>query len=64
MFLAHRLRSNELRDAGTIAICDALRESEVSRIEELDLAYNEIGLPGAESVAAYLAITGSLTKIE
>ena len=63
MFLTHRLRGNELLDEGTIVVCDALRESKVSRIEELDLSYNRIGLPGAESVAAYVAVTASLTSV-
>ena len=64
MFLTHRLRCNALLDEGTIVVCDALRESKVSRIEELDLSYNRIGLPGAESVAAYVAVTASLTEVD
>ena len=64
MFLTHRLHGNKLLDEGTIVVCDALRESKVSRIEELDLSYNRIGLLGAESVAAYVAVTTSLTHCD
>ena len=61
---AHRLRSNGLRDEGTIAVCDALRESRVSKLQELDLSVNEISPVGAKSVAAYVAITSVLTSLE
>ena len=60
---AHRLRCNGLRDEGTIVICDALRESKVSKLRELDLSINDILVPGAKSVAAYVAVTSGLTSV-
>ena len=64
MFPAHRLAGNHLRDEGTITVCDALRESKVSNLQELDLSGNYIELPGADSVAAYVAVTSGLTKLD
>ena len=63
MFDPLRLSGNRLQDEGTIAVCDALRESKVSKIQELDLSVNGIGPTGAESVAAYVAVSGSLTLV-
>ena len=48
----------------TITICNALKESKVSKLTELLLYNNGITGAGAESVAAYLAVTGSLTKAD
>ena len=59
----HRLYNNNLRDDGTIAICKALSESKVSKLLELGLGGNGITKKGAKSVAAYLAVTASLTKL-
>ena len=59
----HRLRDNRLQDEGVITVCDALRKSNVSKVQELDLSNNRIGLPGAESVAAYMAVSGGLTSV-
>ena len=64
MPLACRLAGNQLKDEGTIVICNAMSESKASKLQELDLRGNEITFKGAESVAAYLAVTGSLTKVE
>ena len=63
MFLALRLRGNNLQDDGTTLLCDVLRESKVSKLQELDLSANGIRPRGAKSVAAYVAVNGSLTKI-
>ena len=63
MFLAPRLRRNSLKDEGTITLCDALRESKVSKLQELDLSANAIRPLGAKSVAAYVAVNGSLTTV-
>ena len=59
----HRLGSNQLADEGTIALCNALKGSKVSKLEELDLWDNGITEAGAASVAAYLAVTASLTNL-
>ena len=54
---------NRLRDEGTIILCDALRESTVSKVEELSLYDNGIGPDGAKSIAALCTVCASLTKI-
>ena len=57
------VRGNKFGDVGTISLCDALRESKVSKVEELDLSYNSIGVSGAKAVAAYCTVTTSLTNL-
>ena len=59
----HSLGSNNLKDEGTEVVCNALKESEVSKLKELVLFDSGIGPRGAESVAAMLAVKGELTKI-
>ena len=54
---------NRLGDAGTTILCDALRESTVTKVEELDLIYNDIGPDGAKAIAALCAVCASVTKI-
>ena len=58
---ARRLASNSLRDEGTITLCNALSESKASKLQRLDIRANGITGKGAASVAAYLAVTASLT---
>ena len=60
----HSLGYNQLADEGTIAVCNALKGSKVSKLKELGLHLNGITGAGAASVAAYLAVTAVLTKIE
>ena len=55
--------NNKLGNQGTIIICDALRESTVSKVQELDLALNNIGPDGAKAIAALCAVTGSITSV-
>ena len=55
---------NELKDEGVKMVCDALRDSKVSKLEELDLQRNGITVTGAASVAAYLAVTAELTSLD
>ena len=50
-------------DKGTITVCNALKDSKISKLQELVLRSNDITVSGAESVAAYLAVSASLTKI-
>ena len=59
----HSLGYNRLENEGTIAVCNALKESKVSKLKELDLENNNITVAGAASVAAYLAVTASLTSV-
>ena len=58
------VRSNGLGDEGATILCDALRESKVTNVQELDLGDNNIGPEGAKAVAAMAAVVEpSLTKI-
>ena len=54
---------NKLGDEGTTILCDALRESTVSKVEELDLSENDIRPEGAKAIAALCAVRPSLTKL-
>ena len=54
---------NEFGDKGTAILCDALRESKVTKVQELDLRENDIGLDGAKAVAAMVAVVASLTSL-
>ena len=55
--------SNQLQDEGTITVCNTLKGSKVSKLKELLLYNNGISVKGAESVAAYLAVSASLTNL-
>ena len=57
------VRWNQLGDKGTTILCDALRESKVTNVQELDLANNGIGPDGAKAVAAMAAVVASLTSV-
>ena len=59
-----RLRSNSLGDDGTITICKALSESKVSKLQELDLSENGIGLRGTKAIRDMLLVHGSLTALD
>ena len=54
---------NYLRDEGTIILCDAMRGSTVSKVQELGLNSNGIGPDGAKAVAALCAAMASLTSV-
>ena len=54
---------NRLGDAGTTILCDALRESTVTKVQELDLGSNPIGPEGAKAVAAMAAVVASVTLV-
>ena len=54
---------NSLRDEGTTILCDALRESTVSKVQELSLYNNGIGPDGAKAVAAMAAVVPSVTSV-
>jgi hypothetical protein len=55
--------SNRLGDKGTTILCDALRESKVTNVQELDLSDNNIGRDGAKAIAALCAAMASLTSV-
>ena len=50
---------NNLRNEGTIILCDALRVSTVSKVQELGLSSNDIGPDGAKAVATLCAAMAS-----
>ena len=54
---------NNLRDEGTIILCNALRGSTVSKVQELDFSSNGIGPDGAKAVAALCAAIASVTEV-
>ena len=54
---------NKLGDAGATILCDALRESKVTKVQELDLSKNNINLDGAKAVVAMAAVVASLTSV-
>ena len=55
---------NRLGDAGATILCDALRESTVTKVQELDLSSNQIGPEGAKAVAAMAAVVASMTQLD
>ena len=55
--------SNQLGDEGMGAIANALKDSTVSQLASLDVRNNQIGPKGAEALAAWLAVSASVTKI-
>ena len=57
------VRRNKLGDQGATVLCDALRASKVTNVQELDLSYNGIGPEGAKAVAAMAAVVASVTKV-
>ena len=56
---------NQLGDGGATILCDALRESTVTKVQvqELDLRGNDIGPDGAKAVAAMAAVVASVTEV-
>ena len=54
---------NKLGDGGATILCDALRDSTVTKVQQLDLDHNNIGPDGAKAVAAMAAVLGSLTRL-
>ena len=58
------VNGNNLRDEGTIMLCDALRVSTVSKVQELGLSGNGIGPDGAKAVAALCAAMASMTHLD
>ena len=54
---------NYLGDTGAKVLCDALRESTVTKVQELDLSDNDIGPDGAKAVAAMAAVVASITSV-
>ena len=58
-----QLGSNNLKDEGVMSICNAVKENKEMKLATLSFYNNGVGPAGAQSVAAMLAGTGSLTKV-
>jgi len=59
------LREIELGDEGVTVLCNALRESTVSKVQELDLRSNDIGPGGAKAIArALCVVVASITLLD
>ena len=58
------VRGNRLGHEGATILCNALRESTVTKVQELDLSHNNIGPDGAEAVAAMAAVVASMTRLD
>ena len=54
---------NGLRNEGTTILCDALRESTVSKVEELSLINNQIGPDGAKAVSKFQYVVANPCQI-
>ena len=58
------LSYNNLKDEGVSAVCEAIQSNKETKLSLLNFGYNGIGPVGANAVAAMVAATGALTKIE
>jgi len=58
------LSSNSLKDEGVSVICEAIQSNKETKLASLNFKNNRIGPGGANAVAAMVAVTGALTKIE
>ena len=54
---------NKLGNEGITILCDALRESTVSKVQELSLWGNDVGPDGAKAIAALCTVCASLTSV-
>ena len=58
------LSSNYLQDEGVSTVCEAIQSNKETKLASLNFHDNGIGPVGANAVAAMVAVTGSLTKME
>jgi Ran GTPase-activating protein (RanGAP) involved in mRNA processing and transport len=58
------LSSNDLKDEGVCAVCEAIQSNKETKLASLNFKNNGIGPGGANAVAAMVAVTGALTKME
>ena len=58
------LSSTYLQDEGVSTVCEAIQSNKETKLASLNFQDNGIGPVGANAVAAMVAVTGSLTKIE
>ena len=57
------LRSNSLGEEGWCAIFDALRDNPQNKIAKWDLGWQGINPTISKSLAAYMAVSASLTEV-
>jgi Ran GTPase-activating protein (RanGAP) involved in mRNA processing and transport len=57
------LSSNDLKDEGVSAVCEAIQSNKETKLTSLNMGKNRIGSVGAKSVAAMVAVTGALTSL-
>eukprot|EP00900_Chrysochromulina_parva_P005144 jgi/Chrpa1/14630/Chrysochromulina_OHIO_Genome00026421-RA len=58
------LSSNDLKDEGVCAVCEAIQSNKETKLASLNFKNNGIGPGGANAVAAMVAVTGALTKMD
>ena len=58
------MSSNELKDEGVSAVCEAIQSNKETKLTSLNFGYSGIGPVGANAVAAMVVVTGSLTNME
>ena len=58
------LSSNNLKDEGVSAVCEAIQSNKETKLSSLNFGHNRIGPVGANAVAAMVAVTGALTEME
>jgi Ran GTPase-activating protein (RanGAP) involved in mRNA processing and transport len=60
---ALNLFSNNLKDEGVSAVCEAIQSNKETKLASLNFGSNGIHPVGANAVAAMVAVTGGLTKM-
>jgi Ran GTPase-activating protein (RanGAP) involved in mRNA processing and transport len=58
------LSSNDLKDEGASAVCKAIQSNKETKLASLNVKKNGIGSIGANAVAAMVAVTGALTRVD
>jgi hypothetical protein len=61
---ALNLKSNSLKDEGVNAVCEGIQSNKETKLASLNFSYNGIGPVGANAVAAMVAVTGGLTRVD
>eukprot|EP00900_Chrysochromulina_parva_P004893 jgi/Chrpa1/14404/Chrysochromulina_OHIO_Genome00021981-RA len=61
---ALNLSSNSLKDEGVNAVCEVIQSNKETKLASLNFSYNGIGPVGANAVAAMVAVTGGLTRVD
>ncbi len=56
------LSFNDLEDEGVRAVCEAIQSNKETKLSSLNMRRNSIGPVGAKSVAAMVAVTGTLIE--